>query len=156
MKKTSTLLFTSFLGLLIFNGCHSGNGPKETALKFLTAVQQMNYTEAQKYATDDSRNMLQALAAFQKMMPPSAQEKYRNEHFEITNVEINGDEADVTYTSNQDTTNKTLKLKKENGRWKVFFTKDSFMPDLNEEAAPDSVDTSLPPMDTTLSGDSTR
>src|SRR5690348_2068147 len=116
MKKAFSFLAALAVTITGPVGCKSGNGPEDTALKFLTAIQQMNYTEAKKYATEDSKNMLDALASFQKMMPEAAQQKYKNEKFEIKDVQETGDLATVTYTSNMDGSERTLKLKKEDGQ----------------------------------------
>lgn len=120
------------LVFLFLWGCKHNPGPDEVTKKFLSAVQEANYTEAKKYATEDSKAMLEALSAFQKMLPESSQEKFRNENIIIKKVEIKDTLAVVTYAGDKDTTNKILKLKKENGEWKVAFTKETVLPELNK------------------------
>ena len=132
MNRLSFLLISLLLVTMSFPGCKKAPGPNQVALKFLTAIQESNYTEAKNYATDDSKAMLDALSSFQKMLPASSQEKIKNEKFNIKNVEVKDSFAIVTYDSNMDTTGKTLKLKKENGQWKVAFTKETILPELNK------------------------
>lgn len=155
MQKLTLSLAALISILLTMTGCKNSD-PRDTAIKFLTAVQTMNYDEAKKYATDDSKSMLDALSSFQKMMPASAREKYKNEKFAIKNVQQQGDEATVTY-NNTDSSgpDKTLKLKKVNGEWKVAFTKDAMFPDMNGPASGiDSTDNALPADTSSVPADS--
>lgn len=120
--------------LFLFSlGCKKNTSdPGKVTLKFLNAIQHSNYTEAKKYATKDSKAMLDALAAFQKMLPESSQEKFKNGKIAITQIERKDSLAVVTYRSDKDTTRKTLKLKMQDGKWKVAFTKETVLPDLNK------------------------
>lgn len=122
----------SFFAILAFAGCRQRTSPKEISMKFLTAIQHANYSEAKKYATDDSKAMLDALSSFQKMLPEASREKIKNEKFEIKDVREKDSIAVVTYASNTDSVGKTLKLRLENGAWKVAFTKETILPELNK------------------------
>ncbi|GAA4308847.1 hypothetical protein [Compostibacter hankyongensis] len=147
MQKFLFLLSFVLLTISALPGCRKDNDPKGVALKFLSAIQQMHYEEAKQYATESSKSMLDALASFQKMMPASAREKYQHEQFEIKHVEQNGQEATVYYTNKSDTTvQRTLKLLREKGKWKVAFTKDTLMPDLTSPSMPDSIGESALPV----------
>lgn len=154
MKKFILTVATISLSIFTLPGCKSSD-PKDTAIKFLSAIQTMNYDEAKKYATDDSKSMLDALSSFQKMMPASAQEKYKNEKFEIKNVQQQGDEATVTYNGTDSSgPDKTLKMKKVNGQWKVAFTKEAMFPDMNNQApGSDSTGNTLPEDSTAVPSD---
>ncbi|MGH2643253.1 MAG: NTF2-like N-terminal transpeptidase domain-containing protein [Chitinophagaceae bacterium] len=132
MNRFTRFLMSSLLIASIFTGCKKSPGPDQVAMEFLTAIQQSDYTQAKNYATDDSKAMLDALSSFQKMLPASSQEKIKNEKFNIRSVEIKDSFAIVTYDSNMDTTGKILKLKRENGLWKVAFTKETILPELNK------------------------
>ncbi|HEX5554597.1 MAG TPA: hypothetical protein VFX43_15240 [Chitinophagaceae bacterium] len=132
MKRPYLLLVPAILLVLALPGCKHRPDPKEVSLKFLTAIQKANYTEAKKYATDDSKAMLDALSSFQKMLPESSQEKIKNEKFNIRDVTVRDSFAVVTYASDMDTTGKLLRLKKEHGNWKVAFTKETILPELNK------------------------
>lgn len=130
--KYKVLWTVSFFLILAFAGCKQRPGPKEVSLKFLTAIQHANYIEAKKYATEDSKAMLDALSSFQKMLPEASREKIKNEKFEIRDVKETDSLAVVTYASNTDSVGKTLKLKLENGAWRVAFTKETILPELNK------------------------
>lgn len=132
MKYLSYWTVPLFLAALTFTGCKKHADPKEVSLKFLTAIQQANYTEAKNYATDDSKAMLDALSSFQKMLPESSQEKIKNEKFVIRSVQVSDSFAVVTYASDMDTTGKVLKLKLEHKEWKVAFTKETILPELKK------------------------
>lgn len=150
MKKIILSVAAFTLTILTLPGCKSSD-PKETAIKFLSAIQTMNYDEAKKYATDDSKSMLDALSSFQKMMPASAREKYKNEKFEIKQVQEQGDEATVTYNSADSSgPDKTLKMKKVNGQWKVAFTKEAMFPDMNSQSTITDSSGNVLPEDSTL------
>jgi hypothetical protein len=132
MKRLLFLVLPSLFLVVTLPGCKQRPGPKEVSLKFLTAIQKANYAEAKQYATNDSKAMLDALSSFQKMLPKSSQEKIRNEKFDIRGVRVVDSFALVTYSSDMDTTGKLLKLKKEHGKWKVAFTKETILPELNK------------------------
>jgi hypothetical protein len=132
MTRLAYLTASLALLALSFRGCKQHAGPEEVSLKFLTAIQKANYAEARNYATDDSKAMLDALSSFQKMLPESSREKIKNEKFEIRHVEEQDSFAVVTYASDIDTTAKTLRLKKEHQEWKVAFTKETILPELNK------------------------
>ncbi len=141
MRRLLYLLTALAALAFLFPGCKKDSSdPGKVTLKFLTAIQHSNYTEAKKYSTKDSRAMLDALAAFQKMLPESSQEKFKNGKISILEVQKRDTMAVVTYKSDKDSTRKTLKLKKEGNKWKVAFTKETVLPDINKPLnAPDSL-----------------
>lgn len=153
MNRFLRFLMSFLLIGVIFTGCKKAPGPDQIAMKFLTAVQQSDYVEAKNYATNDSKAMLDALSSFQKMLPASSQEKIKNEKFNIKNVAIKDSFAIVTYDSNMDATGKILKLKKENGQWKVAFTKETILPELNKPLN-ESDSTLMTPDSTLMQNDS--
>lgn len=132
MKHKGHWLVSFFIITLLIAGCRHRADPKDVSLRFLTAIQHADYTEAKKYATDDSKAMLDALSSFQKMLPEASREKIKNEQFLIKDVQENDSIAVVTYASNTDSVGKTLKLKLEDGAWKVAFTKETILPELNK------------------------
>lgn len=148
MKRLSFLPVSLLLFALTLAGCKSQSDPKDISIKFLTAIQQANYTEAKNYATDDSKAMLDALSSFQKMLPESSQEKIKNEKFVIRDVKVTDSFAVVTYASDIDTVGKILKLKKEHDQWKVAFTKETILPELNKPL--NEGDSTLMPADSSL------
>ena len=111
--------------------------PAKTTLAFLSAIQKSDYLQAQKYATSDSKSMLEALAAFQNMLPDTRQKRFQTQQFQVRQVDMQADTlAVVTYVSDIDSTEKTLKLRLENGQWKVAFTRENVLPDLNKGQLP--------------------
>lgn len=124
--------------LLLASCQHSEQAdPAKTALAFLSAIQKSDYKQAQQYATSDSKSMLEALAAFQNMLPDTSQKRFQTQQFQVRQVALQTDSlAVVTYVSNIDSTEKTLKLRKEDGQWKVAFTKENVLPDLNKSRLP--------------------
>lgn len=148
MKRLPVLSVSLLLLALTFAGCQRRSDPKEISIKFLTAIQKANYAEAKNYATDDSKAMLDALASFQKMLPESSQEKIKNEKFVIRDVQVMDSFAVVTYASDIDTVGKILKLKKEHNDWRVAFTKETILPELNKPL--NEGDSTLIPADSSL------
>lgn len=155
MKHYGRWLVLLCVSILMWAGCQHRTDPKEISLKFLTAIQHANYTEAKKYATDDSKAMLDALSSFQKMLPEASREKIKNEKFIIKDVATTDSIAVVTYASNTDTVGKTLKLKLENNQWKVAFTKETILPELNKPLN-DSDSTMIMPDSSLMEADSSN
>lgn len=153
MKRLSVFAVSLSLCALTFTGCTKRSDPKDVSVKFLSAIQRADYTEAKNYATEDSKAMLDALASFQKMLPESSQEKIKHEKFVVRHVETGDSFAVVTYASDIDTTGKVLKLKKEHGEWKVAFTKETILPELDKPL--NEGDSTLMPADSSLSAPDT-
>lgn len=149
MRKLLWIFFAANLLFSPLTGCHFGPDPKEVASRFLQAVLNSNYEEAEKYATKDSETLLTALASLTGSLPPSEREKIRNSKIDIRNVQVNGDQATVTYVNSSENKAETLNLKKESGQWKVAFTKDYVMPNLNNNM-PDSSTGNIILQDTTM------
>lgn len=137
MKYFSYMLCMMVISFSLFSGCKTQKtGPKEITMKFLHAIQQSNYDKAKKYATADSKSMLDALAAFQKMLPEDSREKFETSKITITQIKNNDSLTVVTYKSDQDTTLKTLNLKNRKGTWRVAFTKETVLPDFHQAMTP--------------------
>jgi hypothetical protein len=113
----------SFLILLVlFFGCNSSD-PKDAAEKFFTALQQKNYDEAKRYATKESENVLNMIAMFSH----NGESMTGNEKFAVTNVIINGNDATAEIKPEDQVIGMRVKLKKEDGGWKVAFDMNSIM-----------------------------
>jgi hypothetical protein len=130
MKKIKWFVPAALL-LLTIPGCKRGPAPREVASKFLQAVLNSNYQEAKKYATKDSESLLTALASLTGALPAAERAKIRNSKISIRDVAINGDLATVTYINSGEDRSETLNLKKEKGQWRVAFTKDYVLPQLD-------------------------
>ncbi len=134
MKRFSRILKPLlWLPAIFWSGCQSGPGPREVATNFLQAVLNSNYTQAKKYATRDSESLLNALASLTGALPPAERDKIKNSRITIRDVQVKGDLATVTYVNSAEDKSETLNLKKEDGQWKVAFTKDYVLPELDSE-----------------------
>jgi len=97
--------------------CNGVSGdPKESLNNFLTAMQNNNYAEAKKYATDDSQGFINMIDKDGN----EANNVYKDKKFEVTHVDINGDDAKATVQF-KGNTGLRFHLKKEHGAWKVQF-----------------------------------
>lgn len=110
---------------LLFFACACNNAtgnPKDALNSFLAAMQDNNYEEAKKFATDDSQSFL-------RMLDKDGNETsnvYKNKKYNITNVETNGDDSKVTVNF-KGSTALSFHLKNEHGAWKVQFNLSAMM-----------------------------
>ncbi len=143
MKYLSICFGLLLIFSVILSGCKNQEStPQKVTLHFLTAIQQADYKEAKKYATKDSKDMLDALSSFQDMLSEQSLERFQKGKIAILDTKMRDSTAIVYYNSDKDSTRKTLNLKKENGKWKVSFTKETILPDFNQPApVRDSVST---------------
>ncbi len=130
MKKTFLKLAACSLIVVAMAACKGGgNDPKSVAKHFFEALKTMNIEEAEKYATKDSKSILELMKTFKGMAPQnmdSLKAEMDKHTMEYSEPVINGDEATITVTA--DGKEKTdFKLKKEEGQWKVAFDKNSMM-----------------------------
>lgn len=130
MKKTFVKLFTVAMISVAIVACKGGGGdPKSVAKNFFEALKTMNIDEAAKYATKDSKSMLDLMKMGMSMAPKnmdSLKTELSKQKIDYSDPVINGDEATLTVTVNEK--EKTdFKLKKEDGQWKVAFDKNSLM-----------------------------
>ena len=130
MKKN--LLKAAVAVVVIFMvACSSmgGNDPKAVTQKFFEALKTMNIDEASKYATKDSKSMLDLMKMGLSMAPKnmdSLKAEMGKQKIEYGEPKIEGDMATITVTTDgKEKTN--FKLKKEDGQWKVAFDKNSMM-----------------------------
>ena len=117
------------LWLVTACGGGGGNNPKDVAKNFFEAIKTFNIDEAAKYATKDSKSMLDLMKmgmSFAKENMDSIKNEMAKQKIEYSEPVINGDEATVSVTvDGKDKTD--FKLKKEEGQWKVAFDKNSMM-----------------------------
>lgn len=129
MKNKILLAVLAFFGLAMV-ACKSGGGdPKDVAKKFFEAIKTMNIEEASKYATKESKSMLDLMKMGMNFAPQnmdSLKKEMAKQKIEYGEAVINGDEATVSVTvDGKDKTD--FKLKKEEGQWKVAFDKSTLM-----------------------------
>ena len=111
-------------------GCNSaGKGdPKSVLMSFFDALTKKDISAARKFATTDSKSMLDMMEMGMKMGGDKKDDgKYDKEKMEFGDAKIEGDKATVGVKdkTSGETTNFTLK--KESGDWKVAFDKSSMM-----------------------------
>jgi hypothetical protein len=131
MKKTFLKLTVVAIIAIALVACKGGGGndPKSAAKNFFEAFKTMNIDEAAKYATKDSKSMLDLMKMGMNMAPKNI-DSLKNEmdkhKIEYGEPVITGDEATIDITTDgKEKTN--FKLKKEDGIWKVAFDKNSIM-----------------------------
>ena len=99
----------------------SGNSPKSVASDFLTALNKGDIDEAKKYCDASTADLLDLVGRLAKN---KIKEEAKGGKFTITKVEEDGDVAKVYYTMDQEEKEKSLDLKKIDGKWKVTIKKE--------------------------------
>ncbi len=133
----------ALIAITTFISCtKGGNSPEKTLNNFLTAVNNRNWEEAKKYATKESESMLDMVKGFADMMPDSTSTAMKFEIIDDKTVEDENTAQVVAKDENQNEI--TYKLKKIDGDWKVDFTMEALMGDMNME---NPVDESVNSMD---------
>jgi ElaB/YqjD/DUF883 family membrane-anchored ribosome-binding protein len=115
------LLLLAFLSLMMVS-C-SKNTPKEVAKTWLTGFNHMDFEDAMKLSTQDTKNLLNSLEELTKGVSDSGKTEVKKIKVSIKDVKEEGDKAVVTYTSSDNPTEQKLNLVKENDKWLVQFTK---------------------------------
>jgi hypothetical protein len=128
-KKFVSAVIMAMITLVLFSCKPSGGDPKTVAKNFFEALKTMNIDEAAKYATRDSKSMLDLMKMGMSMAPKnmdSIKTEMAKQKIEYSDPVINGDEATLSVTvDNKEKTD--FRLKKEDGQWKVAFDKNSLM-----------------------------
>jgi hypothetical protein len=137
--RSSLVVFLSCVFLLA--AC-SWNSPRHVAKAYLDAVNEQDYEEAKKYATDDTRKLLNMFSSLAAITPDSLK---RGFDFEISDERVTGDTAWVGYTMANSNRRQELKLIRIEGRWKVAATKDV----MNEIEGGEGMDSGATNLDTT-------
>jgi len=100
--------------------CNTNNndtdGPKEAMSNFLMAMENSNFEEAKKYATEDSQDFLEMIDKDDN----NTGNAYKDKKFTITSAETNGDDAKVGVRFKGNAA-LSFHLKKQQGQWKVAF-----------------------------------
>lgn len=137
IKKTLTL-FVTVIAMVINTSCNKSS-PKTVADKFLTSFYEMDYAEAKKYATDKTKSVLTTIENLKDKFLQTAQGDLKTIKVEIVDVKEDGDKATITYNLSdgegmaaKTITGKKLYMVKEKGEWKVNFTKDNNMNDIDD------------------------
>ncbi len=130
MKRFISAQSFAFLTAFVLLACNAGstnNDPKEVAKNYFEAFKLMQLDEASKYATWESQSVLSLMKMGLEKTPIKTDDlKAEFAKHTITYGEpvIKGDDATVSVSiDNSPTTD--LKLKKEDGLWKVDFNMNS-------------------------------
>lgn len=127
------MIFMLLAGTVIFGaGCNSGGGiggnsPKAVLEKFLSAIGKKDMDEAKKYVTKDSEAFVNMIKMGISMAGDTENEIYKEEDIIIGDAIIDGDKATIPVTNKNNEDKSNFILKKENGKWKVAFNKESMM-----------------------------
>lgn len=125
MKKIIGLAVVAF-ALVCMSACSSSSGPEDVVKKAITALQKGNYDAyASTYnLSADEQKQLAALA--KEKISQSLESKGGIKNFNITDTQINGDEATVKvhviYKDGSED-DESMKLKKVDGEWKQVMVK---------------------------------
>lgn len=131
MKNRILIAVIAIFGIFIISACSSNQGdPKAVAKNFYEALENKNWDEAAKYTTTDSKTAIELVKSIAEMGKaiggdPAANEPSDKEKPKVTYGEavIDGNNATVPFTINGETND--IKLKKEDGVWKVAFDKNT-------------------------------
>ncbi|MBK7882650.1 MAG: DUF4878 domain-containing protein [Chitinophagaceae bacterium] len=131
MKKMLLAVTVLTAGLLF--SCNSGSDPKAVLIDFTDALSKKDISKARKLATEDSKQMLDMMDAAMKMENGTKDDGIKvDSEFDKTNMEfseakIEGDKATVPVKDKKSGKTTNYILKKEDGKWKVAFSKSSLM-----------------------------
>ena len=130
-----------YLGCALLMASCTGNSPRKVARAYLDAVNEQDYEAAKKYATDDTRKLLNMFSSLAAITPDSLK---RGFDFDITSERISGDTAFVGYRMAGSGREQELKLLRIEGRWKVAASKDV----MNEIEGGEGMDSGATNLDT--------
>ena len=112
-------------------GCKSGgnNDPKGVLTSFFDALSKNDVATARKFATEESKSMLDMMEMGMKMSKESEKDnaKFTVANLEFGETKIDGDKAVVPVKEKTSGEMMNYTLKKEKGDWKVAFDKTSMM-----------------------------
>lgn len=121
MKKLIIPVFLVFI--LISCGGGDDTSPAGVAEKFSKAMYDQNIEEAKKYASKESAQMLDMIGSMMSMMPDSAKANQPEFTFKVVKDSVAGDNAWVWTETKEGEVGEAITLKKEEGEWKVIFSK---------------------------------
>lgn len=136
--------------LAFLAGCNK-NTPKEVARTWLNSFNHMDFEQAMKVSTNDTKNLLNSLNELTSGVSDSGKTEVKKITVSIKDVKEEGDKAVVTYTSSDNPTEQKLNLVKQNDKWLVLFTKTDLVgvipPDEEAEAEAPVTDSSSAPVE---------
>ncbi len=115
-----SILVNSVLILALFlAGCSSGKAPRSTAQAFLENLVEGKLTEAKKYATEQTSQLLDMVSSMGGL-----EEIDPNSKFIFVDETVDGNKAVVKYRQKAGGEVETIDLVKIDGIWKVHIQKD--------------------------------
>ena len=132
MKKFFLAAAALLIGAVVFTSC-SSNSPKAVAEKFLTAFYHMEYEEAKKWSTDETKGQMDMMNQVSGMIGDTAKQAAKKSVVDIKDVKEEGETATVTYAIKNTPGNEapagtqTLKMVKQGGKWLASWNKQDLM-----------------------------
>lgn len=126
MRKLFFVLAIATVHFVVSCGA-AGGDPADVAKKFFAAISTKNIEEATKFATKDSKAMLDMMKMGMSMADSSKNEDFDMKDAAFGAPKINGDEATIVIKSKKDPEGTEYTLKKEEGSWKMAFDKNTVM-----------------------------
>ncbi len=124
MLKKLSLFGILAASMLLFSACgDSDNTPENVAKAFLEKIANADFSGAKEYATEASGSMLDMMEQASSFAPDETMKSTGN--VEIIKTEKDGDVATVYYKTDDE--EEKLKVVKEDGEWKVAFSKSEMM-----------------------------
>ena len=125
MKKI--ILYFLILVAGVFQSCQKADSPKKVAEKFLTAMSNRNYEEAGKYATKETKKLLQQLQKIDELSGLS--DDLKPDKVTIVSEEIQGKSAVVYFKEEgndleQKITLKKVEVRDSQSEWQVALKKE--------------------------------
>lgn len=123
MKKLVYLSLALVLIAVTMQSC-SKNTPKDVAYTWLTGFNHMDFENAKKVSTPDTKVLLATLEQMTDKVSDSNKKDLKKVVITIKDVKVTGDKAVATYTASDNPgKEQTLNLVNQNGNWLVLFTK---------------------------------
>jgi hypothetical protein len=134
MNKLTLILLVLLVPGIAFISCKTADdvAVKKTTQDFLLSLQNREYNEAMKMGTPATKQYLEMLAAFDKLIPDTAA-KTSNLDLEIRSCDISGDTARCRYILNDK--EEELVLIKIRGKWLVDMSKEGTNPEDERQVA---------------------
>ena len=130
MKRRFILLSLISLTILIAacNGSSPAGNPKDTLQTFFELLSKKDIENARKYATADSKNLLNLMeTAFKMDADPEKTKQFDKKNMELGEGTINGETATVPVKDVTSGESVDFTLRKEGGAWKVAFDMGTLM-----------------------------
>ena len=146
MKNNLRLLLFVVIVPFALMSCNKNN-PKDVAHTWLTGFNQMDFEQAMKLSTNDTKNLLSTLEELTAGVSDSGRTELKKIKVSIKDVKEDGDKAMVTYTSSDNPNEQVLSLVKQNDKWLVQFTKTDLVGTLPQTTEGEEMSEEVPTTD---------